>query len=212
MGLLVARSPRRPLVSDLEGAGSARWQFMERRTFITNLITGALAVGAASRPIRAQERRYLTEERALRLALPSSAKVAREERELTDEQLHAVEKTLGTRLQSRTQVIYRGETQGATDGYAMIMHEIGKEQLITFVVSLTKEFKVQRVALMVFRESRGWEVEDARFTGQFRGKTSHDRFLVGADIIGITGATLSARAFGRGTKKALAICEALYKH
>jgi Na+-translocating ferredoxin:NAD+ oxidoreductase RnfG subunit len=144
--------------------------------------------------------------------LPSSAKVVKEERDLTDEQLHAVEKTLGTRLQSRAQVIYCGETNSATDGYAMIANEIGKEQFITFVVGITKEFKVQRVALMVFRESRGWEVEDPRFTGQFRGKTSRDRLLVGADIIGITGATLSARAFSRGTKKALAICEALYKH
>ena len=112
----MARSPRRPLVSDLERADGAHGRFMERRTFVTNLITGALAVSAASRPIRAQERRYLTEEQALRLALPSSAKIARDQRELTDEQLHAVEKTLGTRLQSRTQVIYRGETQGATDG------------------------------------------------------------------------------------------------
>ncbi len=185
---------------------------MKRRTFVTNLIASALAAGAASRPIRAQERRYLTEEQALRLALPSSAKIIKEERDLTDEQLRAVEKTLSTRLQSRAQMIYRGETNGATDGYAMIANEIGKEHLITFVIGMTKEFKVQRVALMVFRESRGWEVEDPRFTGQFRGKTSRDRLLVGADIIGITGATLSARAFSRGTKKALAICEVLYKH
>ena len=63
---------------------------------------------------------------------------------------------------------------------------------------------------MVFRETRGWEVQDARFSNQFNGKTSKDRLLVGSDIVGITGATLSAQAFCRGTKKAIALCEIVY--
>ncbi len=173
---------------------------MKRRTFVTQIITGTAALTSPAHYTFAQERRYLTEEQALKLVFPSSAKIVKEAKELSDEQLQAVQKALGV-----------GETNGATDGYAMIANEIGKEQFITFIVGIAKEFKIQRVALMVFRESRGWEVADARFTGQFRGKTVRDRFLVGSDIIGITGATLSARAFGRGARKALVLCEALYK-
>src|SRR6266498_2341357 len=184
---------------------------MKRRTFVTQIITGTAALTSPAHYTFAQERRYLTEEQALKLVFPSSAKIVKEAKELSDEQRQAVQKALGVRLQSRSQTFYRGETNGATDGYAMIANEIGKEQFITFIVGIAKEFKIQRVALMVFRESRGWEVADARFTGQFRGKTVRDRFLVGSDIIGITGATLSARAFGRGARKALVLCEALYK-
>jgi len=184
---------------------------MKRRTFVTQIISGAAALTSSARRAFAQERRYLTEEQALKLVFPSSAKIVKETKELSDEQLQAVQKALGVRLQSRTQTFYRGESNGATDGYAMIANEIGKEQFITFIVGVTKEFKIQCVALMVFRESRGGEVADSRFTGQFRGKIVRDRFLVGSDIVGITGATLSARAFGRGARKALLLCEALYK-
>jgi Na+-translocating ferredoxin:NAD+ oxidoreductase RnfG subunit len=92
----------------------------------------------------------------------------------------------------------------------MILDEIGKDMPITFVVGVTPDFRIRRVALMVFRESRGAEVEDTRFTNQFRGKSARVRLAVGGDIVGVTGATLSSRAFCRGAKKALAICQAVY--
>ncbi|HKX27734.1 MAG TPA: FMN-binding protein, partial [Blastocatellia bacterium] len=159
-----------------------------------------------------QERVYLSEEKALKLVFPKSQQIQREEQRLNDEQTRSVEHRLGVRLASSEQVVWRGTTDGGTDGYAMILHEIGKERLITFIVGIAPDFKVQRIALMVFRESKGWEVEDPRFTAQFRGKTSQNRLQIGSDIIGITGATLSSRAFCRGAKKALVICETLYKH
>ena len=185
---------------------------MRRREFITHIVTGTIALTATRGQAVAQERRYLTEEQALRQAFPGSEHIVRDEKQLSDDQLQTVEKALGIRLRSRTQAVYRAETRGATDGYAMIANEVGKEQFITFLVAMNRQFKVLRVTLLVFRESRGWEVEDRRFSDQFRGKTSSDRLLVGSDIIGVTGATLSSRAFCRGIKKALVICEALYKN
>jgi|SRR5262245_2915875 len=188
---------------------------MKRRRFITHIFAGA--AGTVSLPcagsfVFAQERVYLSEEKALKLIFPRSRQIEREEKQLNDEQLRSIEKRLGVRLASSTQVIWRGTTGDATDGYAMILNEIGKERFISFIVGITPDFKVQRIALMVFRESKGWEVEDPRFTAQFRGKTSHDHLQIGSDIIAITGATLSSRAFCRGAKKALIICETLYKH
>ncbi len=186
---------------------------MKRREFVTKLIIGAggAALSTSPAPVSAQERRYLSEEQALRLVFPHSRRIVKDEKDLNVDQLRSVENHLGMRLRNSSQIVYRGETGGVTDGFAMIANEIGKEQSITFIVGITNNFKVQRVALMVFRESRGWEVEDARFTNQFRGKASRDRLAVGVDIIGITGATLSSRAFCRGAKRALAICETLYK-
>jgi Na+-translocating ferredoxin:NAD+ oxidoreductase RnfG subunit len=184
---------------------------MKRREFITHAISGAIAFSATRDHAAAQERRYLTEEQSLKQMFTRPSQIVRDEKQLTDDQLRRIETTLGVRLRSRVQTVYRGVTQGATDGYAMIANEIGKEQFITFMVGITPAFKVMRVNLLVFRESRGWEVEDRRFSDQFRGKTSADRLLVGSDIVGVTGATLSSRAFCRGIKKALVICETLYK-
>jgi Na+-translocating ferredoxin:NAD+ oxidoreductase RnfG subunit len=183
---------------------------MNRRTFVSRIIAGAVALGGASAS-HAQERRYLSEEQALNLVFPNSGRVVREEKSLTDERVAVIQKTLRAPLNARSYVVHRGETHGATDGYAMILDELGKDQLITFIVGLSADFKVQKVALMVFRESRGWEVQDARFTNQFRNKTSHDRLSVSSDIIGVTGATLSSRALCRGVKKALVLCENFYR-
>lgn len=190
---------------------------IRRRHFVTRLIrdTGAVAAGAVLLgdilPLLAQQRVYLSEQQALKLIFPHSEKVLAEDHDLTPEQDRSIALSLRYRLASRTQRVWRGVTGDRTDGYAMILNEIGKEQYITFIAGVTPEFRVLRVALMVFRENRGWEVEDARFTNQFRGKISLDRLIVGADINGITGATLSSQALCRGTKKALVICETLYR-
>lgn len=184
---------------------------MQRRQFITRVTAGVVAFGASGVAFGVQERRYMNEAQALHLVFPTSDAITGSTVELDDQQAQFVEQTIRLRLSSRTQTVARGTTNGALDGYAMILDEIGKDQPITFIVGISPQFRVNRVALMVFRESRGWEVEDARFTNQFRGKSLKDRIVVGSDIVGVTGATLSSRAFCRGAKKALAICQALYQ-
>lgn len=184
---------------------------MKRREFIFQVVA---PIALASVPVRrafGQARRYLSEAQALRLVFPQSQKVRSEDRTLSAEEKHAAEQKLRYRLATDTHRVYLGETNGVVDGYAMILNEVGKEEPITFIVGITPQFRVKKVALMVFRETRGWEVEDARFTGQFRGKSEKDPLMVNADIVGVTGATLSSRAFCKGTKKALVLCEAFYR-
>lgn len=185
---------------------------MKRRVFITKLIEGAgVATALASTPLVTwcQEKVYLTTDKALKLIFPTSEKVLLEHKELNDAQIKKVTSFLRAQI-SKEQVFFRATTADQVDGYAMVANEIGKDQYITFIVALTPQFKVSQVALMVFRETRGWEVQDVRFSNQFKNKTSKDRLLIGSDIVGITGATLSARAFCRGTKKALVLCETVY--
>lgn len=187
---------------------------MDRRVFIKKLMVTSIAVSpliAHPETIWAQEKVYMTEEQALKMIFAKSERIVKEEKILSNELRPKVEVALGARLSTDKHLIYRGETAGSTDGYAMILNELGKDQFITFIVGVSNQFKIQKIALMVFRETRGWEVKDARFTNQFVNKTTKDRLLVGADIVGITGATLSVRAFCRGSKKALLLCEALYK-
>jgi hypothetical protein len=184
---------------------------MKRREFIVGVTAGVAALGAAASAALGQERRFLSQDDALRLVFPNSQRIARESYTLTAAQLATVQNALHMRLASATQTIFRGVSNDATDGYAMIVDEVGKDQPITFVVGVTPDYHVSRVALMVFRETRGWEVEDARFTNQFRGKTLSNRIAIGSDIVGVTGATLSSRAFCRGARKALAICEAIFQ-
>jgi hypothetical protein len=76
---------------------------------------------------------------------------------------------------------------------AWVLEEIGKEQPITVGLVINRG-QLERIKVLEFRESRGWEVRHSFFTDQFRdARLTNDRNL-DRDIDGISGATLSVRA------------------
>lgn len=85
---------------------------------------------------------------------------------------------------------------------AWILEEIGKVRPITtgFVVD---GGAIARVAVLIYRESRGWEVRHAFFIDQFRGARLDDDLELDRTIDGISGATLSVRALTRLARLAL---------
>lgn len=85
---------------------------------------------------------------------------------------------------------------------AWIIDEIGKEQPITIGVVVNDDV-LQSVAILEYRESRGWEVRENFFTRQFAGlMLGNDQQLKGR-VDGITGATLSVRAVTNVSRLAL---------
>ncbi|GAB5453410.1 MAG: hypothetical protein Hals2KO_37380 [Halioglobus sp.] len=85
---------------------------------------------------------------------------------------------------------------------AWILEHIGKEKPITFGV-VVREGRIERVEVLAFRESRGWEIRYPFFTEQFGGVgLAEDGYLTG-HIDGITGATLSVRAAEKVARMAL---------
>jgi hypothetical protein len=83
-----------------------------------------------------------------------------------------------------------------------ILEAIGKEEPITagFVVA---EGRLERVKVLEFRESRGWEVRYPFFTNQFPGAGLNGDERLDRAIDGISGATLSVRAMDRMARLAL---------
>lgn len=90
-------------------------------------------------------------------------------------------------------------------GRAVVIEEIGKHREITLIVGVDSSAKVAGVAVMTYREAYGGEVRSRRFLAQYRGRGADDSLQPSRDIQNITGATLSARAIGRGIKKAIAV-------
>ena len=76
-----------------------------------------------------------------------------------------------------------------------ILEEIGKEKLITTGIVINNS-KIELVKILVFRESRGWEVRHDFFTDQFEHATlkHEDTPQLDKSIDNISGATLSVRA------------------
>jgi hypothetical protein len=83
-----------------------------------------------------------------------------------------------------------------------VLDEIGKDKPITAGV-IVSQGEIESMQVLVFRESRGWEIRMPRFTAQF----ANARLTAGQDlnqpIDGISGATLSVNAMKRMARVAL---------
>jgi len=85
---------------------------------------------------------------------------------------------------------------------AWILEDIGKDKPITLGIAVAGN-RIDRVEVLAFRESRGWEIRYPFFTSQFSGLTLAPDGYLSDSIDGITGATLSVRAVERVARLAL---------
>lgn len=83
-----------------------------------------------------------------------------------------------------------------------ILDEIGKTKPITTGIVIDKN-RISQIKVLVFRESRGWEVRHPFFTKQFIDATLIDNNHLDKNIDGISGATLSVRALTKLARVAL---------
>ncbi|MGH8496208.1 MAG: FMN-binding protein [Gammaproteobacteria bacterium] len=85
---------------------------------------------------------------------------------------------------------------------AWILEAIGKERPITagFVVD---HGELEQARVLIYRESRGWEVSLPAFMAQFDGVSLTDDNTLDARIDNISGATLSVRSMQRMARLAL---------
>ncbi len=94
---------------------------------------------------------------------------------------------------------------------AWILEEIGRSHPITagFVVD---GGQIESANVLVFRESRGWEVRYPFFTRQFAGLRLIDGERLSAPIDGLSGATLSVNAMERMARLALLLSRHVQHH
>jgi hypothetical protein len=107
---------------------------------------------------------------------------------LTGKRRTAVEQILGHRYSTLRVRYWRRAARSA-----WILEEIGKEEPITVGVVVNGN-RIERIKVLIFRESRGWEVRHPFFTDQFKAAGLTDKRALDRPIDGISGATLSVRA------------------
>lgn len=83
-----------------------------------------------------------------------------------------------------------------------VLSEIGKEKPITFGV-VTQQGVIERLEVMVFRESRGDEIRFPQYTAQYQGQTLTSDGKLSTNVDGISGATYSVRSMKKVAKLAL---------
>ncbi len=83
-----------------------------------------------------------------------------------------------------------------------ILEEIGKKKPITVGIIIDEQ-KITQLKVLVFRETRGWEVRYPFFTEQFKQLFLTEENQLSKPIDGISGATLSVRALDKLARIAL---------
>lgn len=89
-------------------------------------------------------------------------------------------------------------------GFAVVRNVKGKDQPITYLVATDTMDQLRDIDILVYREPYGGEVAYEPWRRQFRGKTAADTLVVGRQIRGISGATISVNAVTLGVRQALA--------
>jgi len=153
---------------------------------------------------------YLTEEQALTLVFPECDEIVTDYYVMTSEEKNNLEKLLARRLYEDGFKVYIGKKKGVIQGYAIITEEIGKFHPFTFIVGVTPNGKINNVAVLVYRESRGGEIARKRFLYQFIGKSLKNPIRINKDIINVTGATMSVQYMCAGVRKVLAVINEYY--
>lgn len=85
---------------------------------------------------------------------------------------------------------------------AWVLEEIGKEKPITTGIVINNN-RIEKVKILIFRESRGWEVRHSFFTQQFHQAELTVSNELNKTIDNISGATLSVRAVKKLARIAL---------
>ena len=86
---------------------------------------------------------------------------------------------------------------------AWILEDIGKFQPITTGFVVGQDGTLERVKVLIYRESHGWEVKHEFFTRQFKGAGLKREKKLDQRVDGISGATLSVNALKRLSALAL---------
>ncbi len=83
-----------------------------------------------------------------------------------------------------------------------VLEEVGKKKPITVGI-IIDDAKISQLKVLVFRETRGWEVRYPFFTKQFEQLSLTSDNTLSDHIDGISGATLSVRALDKLARIAL---------
>lgn len=153
---------------------------------------------------------FLTEEQALAVVFPDCDEIVADNFVMSPEEKSHLETVLSRKLCEDGFVVYIGKKGGTLQGYAIITEEIGKFHPFTFIVGVQPDGKINNLAVLVYRESRGGEIAKKRFLYQFIGKSFKNPIRINKDIINITGATMSVQWMCAGVRKALAVISEYY--
>ncbi len=177
-----------------------------RRSVVWLGLAACIAAGAP-----AEAKVFYSRSEALELAFPGADRVESRTYALNDEQATQVEELARGELPTRLVKLYTGWKDDRIMGYAYIDLQTVRTLPEAFLVVMSPDGAVRSLRMLAFHEPLDYLPHD-RWYAQFDDKTLAAALRVGADVHGIVGSTLSARATTRGVRRALALYEILVQN
>lgn len=94
--------------------------------------------------------------------------------------------------------LFRLQNENATIAYLLISRSFGKFEYFTYMILFSTSIEIMRVELLEYREDYGGEIGSKKWLRQFIGLNSTDQIVLGDQIQGISGATISCRSITAG--------------
>jgi len=161
-----------------------------------------ILLAAASAPGRAQG--VITQEEALALAAPN-ATWQRHTAYLADEDLAAIrEQSNGVEVEQLVISYYVAHEDGSKTHVAYFDGHLVRTLSEVIMVVVTDSGTVDRVEILRFSEPPDYRAPDG-WLAQFKGHDLDDDLSLKGDIVGMTGATLTARAVTGAVRRLLAV-------
>ena len=94
-------------------------------------------------------------------------------------------------------------------GVAILDNVLGKSLPITYLTCFNMDGQLINAHIVKYREDYGYEVGNKRWLNQFIGLGINSDFIIGKNIDGISGATISVNSVTRGINRSAIIVEYL---
>ena len=94
-------------------------------------------------------------------------------------------------------------------GVAILDNVLGKSLPITYLTCFNMDGQLINAHIVKYREDYGYEVGNKRWLNQFIGLGMNSDFIIGKNIDGISGATISVNSVTRGINRSSIIVEYL---
>ena len=148
---------------------------------------------------------YFTVEQAQRALFAEATSFEPMSVTLTDSDRSAISKVAKTRTPLPEKTWWRAKKGAEVIGSFVVDEVYGKHEYITYAVAIKPDGTVRGLEVMVYRETYGGQIRDAKWRNQFVGKAHGAALALDQDIANISGATMSCVHVAEGVKRVLAL-------
>ena len=164
------------------------------------LLSGASLLAMTVQPPAVIAAEYLTVESAQRSAFPAADRFEEFIASLTTEQQQSILALAGPQPPHGKLRIWRATQNTQLLGYFFVDEVVGRQDLITYALSIDVAGKLGNLEILTYRESHGSEIKNRAWRQQFSGRDNLGKLRFAIDIKNIAGATLSSEHVTQGVR------------